>query len=247
MLRFLQLLCGFALSLFIVSSASASDDLALGKNLRVPVALVSYQSAHGVQLLAESRYKRAFLPLTQYFTTQMNQAYCGVASLTMVLNALDVQRPYSSTYAPYRIYTQSNIFTPKAVKLFNPTLISGHGLTLEQLSRFAAVFPVDSRFVHAFASNKAYTNFMAQAQHALSVRNQFIIVNYARKQLGQVGGGHFSPLAAYDQMSDRFLLLDVSRYKYPPVWVKSKQLWRAMVTQDTTSYKNRGYVIVKSG
>jgi hypothetical protein len=32
-----------------------------------------------------------------------------------------------------------------------------------------------------------------------------------------VGGGHWSPVVAYSPSDDRFLLTDVSRYKYPPV------------------------------
>ena len=46
-------------------------------------------------------------------------------------------------------------------------------------------------------------------------------MNYLRKAIGQERGGHISPLAAYDAKSDRFLILDVARYKYPPVWVKA--------------------------
>jgi Phytochelatin synthase len=36
------------------------------------------------------------------------------------------------------------------------------------------------------------------------------------RAIGQEQGGHISPLAAYDAETDRFLILDVSRYKYPP-------------------------------
>ncbi len=46
--------------------------------------------------------------------------------------------------------------------------------------------------------------------------------------LGQEGPGHISPLGAYDAESDRFLILDVSRYKAPAVWVSTGQLFRAM-------------------
>ncbi len=41
-----------------------------------------------------------------------------------------------------------------------------------------------------------------------------------------------------------FLILDVSRYKYPPVWVKASELWQAMVTVDSVSGKTRGFVLV---
>jgi hypothetical protein len=51
--------------------------------------------------------------------------------------------------------------------------------------------------------------------------------------MGQETGGHISPLAAYDSKSDRFLILDVARYKYPPVWVSASDLFVAMNTTDT--------------
>ncbi len=42
----------------------------------------------------------------------------------------------------------------------------------------------------------------------------------------------------------KILILDVSRYKYPPVWVKTEDLWKAMNTVDSTSGKTRGFVFV---
>ncbi len=63
--------------------------------------------------------------------------------------------------------------------------------------------------------------------------------------MGQERGGHISPLAAYHEETDRFLILDVARYKYPPVWVEAATLWEAMNTMDTTAGKTRGFVTVQ--
>jgi hypothetical protein len=71
-----------------------------------------------------------------------------------------------------------------------------------------------------------------------------VIVNYLRKTIGQERGGHISPIAAYNQRIDRFLILDVSRYKYPPVWVKAVDLWQAIKTIDSDAGKTRGFVLV---
>ena len=35
-------------------------------------------------------------------------------------------------------------------------------------------------------------------------------------------------MAAYDAKGDRFLILDVARYKYPPVWIGVADLFDAM-------------------
>ncbi|NES00445.1 MAG: glutathione gamma-glutamylcysteinyltransferase, partial [Symploca sp. SIO1B1] len=81
----------------------------------------------------------------------------------------------------------------------------------------------------------------------LQESNNFVLVNYLRKTIHQETGGHISPVAAYNKETDRFLILDVSRYKYPPVWVKAEELWQAIATIDSTSGKTRGFVLVSSG
>ena len=64
------------------------------------------------------------------------------------------------------------------------------------------------------------------------------------RRSGQQIGGHISPLGAYDEKKDRFLILDVARYKYPPVWVKASDLFDAMNTTDASNGgKTRGYVV----
>ncbi len=65
-----------------------------------------------------------------------------------------------------------------------------------------------------------------------------------RKAINQESGGHISPLAAYNEETDRFLILDVSRYKYPPIWVKAEELWQGMQTIDVASGKTRGFVLI---
>jgi hypothetical protein len=72
-------------------------------------------------------------------------------------------------------------------------------------------------------------------------------VNFLRKALGEERGGHISPLGAYDEKADRFLIFDVARYKYPPVWVKTSDLFDAMNTTDSSNdNKTRGYVLISS-
>jgi hypothetical protein len=45
-------------------------------------------------------------------------------------------------------------------------------------------------------------------------------------------------------LTTRFLILDVSRYKYQPIWVKAADLWQAMATVDKVSGKTRGFALV---
>lgn len=89
------------------------------------------------------------------------------------------------------------------------------------------------------------TNFVPKLKPTKARSGDYIIVNYQRSVLGQSKSGHISPLAAYHEQSDRFLIEDVASYKYPPVWVSTENLWKAMNTTDSISQKTRGYLVVR--
>ena len=76
----------------------------------------------------------------------------------------------------------------------------------------------------------------------LASGDDYVLVNYARRALGQEGGGHISPLGAYDALSDSFLIMDVNPNRAPWVWVAAEDLIAAMRTFDTV--ENRGYLLV---
>ena len=76
------------------------------------------------------------------------------------------------------------------------------------------------------AAVEGAAQFREAAKAALGARDRFVLINFSRETMsddGQ-GGGHFSPLAAYDEETDSFLVMDVARYKYPPFWVDADLL-----------------------
>ena len=72
----------------------------------------------------------------------------------------------------------------------------------------------------------------------------FLIVSYTRKVIGQTGTGHFSPIGAYDESSDHVLVLDTARFKYGPHWVPLQLLFDALLPEDSSTGKSRGYMIL---
>jgi hypothetical protein len=70
---------------------------------------VLLDSAEGLKRLEESDLRQSFVPLCMYFVTQETQTFCGVASSTMVLNALvpKDERPLVPEWKPYRLFAQS--------------------------------------------------------------------------------------------------------------------------------------------
>jgi len=75
-------------------------------------------------------------------------------------------------------------------------------------------------------------------------RGDYVGGNYWRQAVGQQGGGHISPLAAYDPESDSFLVLDVNPASAGWVWMPTTTLVKGMRTFNTV--ENRGYIHVES-
>jgi hypothetical protein len=217
---------------------------AQAQTLPLPERLIDLRSEAGEQLLQDSDAVEGFVPLSANFLTQKNQAYCGVASIVMVLNALQLPAPAVPEYDPYRTFTQDNVLDEKTDAILPREVLAKQGMTLDELGALLATHPLEVEVHHAADADLAA--FRDAARDHLARKGHFVIVNYLRKAIGQELGGHISPLAAYDAESDRFLILDVSRYKYPPVWVAASDLFDAMNTTDADNQnKTRGYVLIR--
>ena len=211
--------------------------------LSLSPSLISLNSSEGKSLLDSSQAKQDFSMLNGQFISQSNPAYCGIASMVMVLNSLKNTLPESSQHNLSQVLTQDNFFNNENTKkIVTPAIVSNQGITLNELARLLESYKTKVVLYHA--SNTSLEEFRKLAEEKLKQPNNFIIVNYLRKKIGQNTGGHISPLAAYNQLTDRFLIMDVSRYKYPPVWVKTAGLWKAMNTIDASSGKMRGFIFV---
>ncbi len=161
----------------------------------------------------------------------------------MVLNSLKIPAPEAPEYKPFQVFTQDNFFSnQKTQNVVNPEIVARQGMSLNQLGGLLASYNVQVNVYHA--GDTTMEEFRKLAAENLEQPGNFVIINYLRKEIGQERGGHISPLAAYNEVTDRFLIMDVSRYKYPPVWVKTADLWKAMDTVDSTSGKTRGFVFV---
>ena len=180
--------------------------------------------------------------LVPVFTEQKTQSYCSVASAVTVLNAMPIKKPVDPTYAPYAYFTQTNYFTPEVIKIISPQTVLSQGMTREEMVLTLTRQGVKAKSIAGDSINDAALRTLLQK--ALGDDGQFVLANYLRATLGQVGGGHWSVLAAYDAQTDSVLILDVAKYKYSPVWVKISTLQKAIDTLDTTSNESRGLVVV---
>ncbi len=225
---------------FVATIGSAAS---FAQTLPLPETLVAASSDNGEALLIDADAREAYFPLVNSFVTQQNQAFCGVASTVMILNAMELPAPAVPAFDPYRTFTQDNLLTPETEKIIPLELIKKQGITVDQLAGMIGTFPVTVKLSHA--ADSTVDKFRTEARAALATPGQFVIINYLRKAIGQEKGGHISPLAAFDAETDRFLILDVARYKYPPVWVKTADLFGAMNTTDKDNdNKTRGFIVI---
>jgi hypothetical protein len=204
--------------------------------------VVYWNSPAGKLLRARIPADADYWQLSPVFAVQQTQSYCSVASAITVLNAFPGKKPIDPVYAPYPYFTQRDFFTPAVNKIIDAKTVLAQGMTREQMAKTLQAQGVKTQSIAGDSLDNQQLRTLLQK--ALGDDGHFVLVNYLRAWLDQVGGGHWSVLAAYDAQSDRVLILDVAKYKYLPVWVRIDALHRAIDTIDHTSGKPRGLVIV---
>ena len=125
----------------------------------------------------------------------------------------------------------------QVVRQFRPGLLHLHTEIPESTyAALAALRPgVAPGGVVRTIHNSAYWDFWPQ------------LGRWCERRLGpsRVAAVSTAALAAFHAPSDRVLILDVARYRYPSVWVPVADLWKAIRTTDTTSGRSRGLVTIR--
>lgn len=199
--------------------------------------------ASGQTLIRESMYKQDFWGLVGTLETQNTQTLCSVASSVSVMNALPGDKPFDAVYYPYPRFTQNNFFTSSVSEVASMQHVLAQGMTLRQL--VGAIRSHGMRATEHYAANVDLAELRSRFKSQLQAGGDYIIVNYDRNSVGQDGAGHFSPVAAYHESTDRVLIMDVARYKYRPAWVPLHALLEGMKKEDASVDKSRGWVEVR--
>ncbi|RIX49731.1 MAG: phytochelatin synthase [Rhodocyclales bacterium GT-UBC] len=230
--------------------------------------LVPFASAEGLNRLTRTSSRDDFAPLANQFEAQATIAFCGPTSAAIVLNALRPQgneaprdrsrlRSEDARYLPPSLeltvprYTQESVIATgrktRAQVFGEPATINGKtvsdgGYQLRQLDQVLQAHALSTHLV--IADERVTDNDIRRDLiDNLNRPGDYVIVNYRRAAVGQSGGGHISPLAAYDATSDSVLVLDVNPSHYPWVWMPLSTLIRGMRTTDVS--ENRGYILVQ--
>ena len=229
------------LALMLMVAVAAGDNAGTPK---YAPSVVPLDSPEGYERLRSAAPCSMSALLLGRLATQITQTYCGVASLVTVFNAMDV-RPSPELFG-FTFWTQETFLeaTGTAGTAEEEFLLSTTGLGLSELTYLASKRAAATAF---FAGEHDLSSFRASVREALVEcgGEKALIVNYPRAPVTLSGGGHHSPLGAYHNASDSALILDVSRYKFPPMWVPLPLLHAAMATpKRATSPETRGWLFL---
>ncbi|MFO0618946.1 MAG: phytochelatin synthase family protein [Polyangiaceae bacterium] len=207
----------------------------------IPDGLIVFSSAEGKALFREALADgtmESFFALSEQFHTQAEPAFCALGSLVVALNALAID-PGRLWKGPWRWFDESLLDC--CVPL---DVVAARGVTLSELACLAECNGARAKLTRAAEGGvDAFREEIVRASRSAGER--VVIVGYHRGALGQTGTGHYSPIGGYHARTDRALLLDVARFKYPPHWVSVEQLFAAMATVDEATGKPRGWVTLE--
>ena len=179
-----------------------------------------------------------YFKLAQQLQTQAEPAYCGLGSLVCALNALRID-PARTWKGPWRWFSEELLTCCKSLQE-----ITRSGLTLDEVACLARCSGATVS-VHRppLEGIDAFREHVRDA--ATDSDGPVVIVNYSRSAVGQTGDGHFSPIGGYHAATDRVLVLDTARFKYPPHWLSLELLFDAMSEEDRDSQCARGWLTLQ--
>ncbi|KDO60419.1 hypothetical protein CISIN_1g011156mg [Citrus sinensis] len=200
---------------------------------------IEFASPEGKQLFTEALGEgtmEGFFKLISYYQTQSEPAYCGLATLAVILNALAID-PGRTWKGPWRWFDDTMLDCCKPL-----SKIKAEGITF---GKVACLAYCNGAKVEAFRTNESsIDDFRRHVISCASSEDCHVISSYHRGVFKQTGSGHFSPIGGYHARKDLVLILDVARFKYPPHWVPLALLWEAMDTIDKATGHPRGFMII---
>ncbi len=214
--------------------------------------------AEGVVSLSQSNeYFREkpsldFWVLNSYYVGQETDSACSLASVTMVMNAIQA---VLQTHNDAELITQEKLIEKVAnTDWKDATTSDGEGVALDELVEYVKLtlktYEIPSYQVSVVHVEDVSTASLLQLRQTLyenekNPRN-FIIANFDQGVFtGDDSYGHYAPVAAYDSKRKRVLILDPDRDWFEPYWVQDELFMKGLATRTAKKNIARGYIAVK--
>lgn len=209
----------------------------------LPNTCIDWSSKEGRDLFREALCLgglECYFPLAAQFSTQAEPAFCGLGTLAMVLNALNID-PGRVWKGPWRWYHEGMLDCCVPLQV-----VERRGISIDTFACLARCNGAAASVARTETEGEEGLDAFREAVINATSRQSgsFLIASYSRAVLGQTGDGHFSPIGGYHPEKDLVLVLDVARFKYPPHWVPLKMLYKAMQSVDPDTGRTRGYITV---
>jgi hypothetical protein len=232
------------------------------------VAVINWNSKEGVERFNRTEFKGDFFRLAHHYAPQPNPAACGQGAATIILGAI-----YELNNTPfpvveewpiaigdkkyplqYRLFNEGNFFTEATDKVLDRKAIYmkktkkdgtfGGGIDIDELQKMFKIHGVKSSLVYANKYNEEkIVEFRKLVKEVVNSDKKFLVLNYDHSYKSLMGG-HYSPVAAYDEKSDSILMLDVAAHRNPWIWINLADIYHAMNTKNYAGTNYRGYLII---
>ncbi|KAL6610821.1 Phytochelatin-domain-containing protein [Neocallimastix sp. 'constans'] len=149
---------------------------------RLPKQLINFGSKEGIELFKDTLskgYANNYFALAGNFTTQSDPSYCGLGTLCMVLNAVEVD-PCKRWKGIWRWWADDMLEC-----CYSLEYVRKHGIDFRDficLSRCNGLTVIPKR-----AENYTKQEFIQDVEEACQTYDKHIIISYSRKGLGQTG------------------------------------------------------------
>jgi len=198
----------------------------------------------------------AYFDLAGQYVTQARPEDCARSTLVMVLNALNLD-PGKVWIKPWRWYSEAvlSCLDPKPgmslhefgrTAMCNGTWVQTYHPQEEQ-QRNSQQTQVSGCGKHEHVSLVKFaseTTFRAALKASVRRSGLILVVNHSRPALDQTGDGHYSPVAGLDESTDKALVMDVARFKYPAFWVPVAKLYQSLQWLDPEISRMRGFLLL---
>lgn len=192
--------------------------------------------------------------LSPYYVPQHNPKACGVATTTMLLNAL---RADQTLTAADELFTHTKILS-LSKKLKSAVGTMGKGISLDDLKNEiealvtnqlkATKYKVETYRFSEMSESEALQKLENLLKENEASADNFIVANFLQSELtGDPEGavGHHAPIAAYDSKSKMVLIFDPDRTYYEPYWAPLSAFLKGLNSIDSGAKKSRGLIFVQ--
>lgn len=224
-----------ALSLFVAPTAVLAQE-ATAEAVE-PALMITLNSEEG-QALLDKESAVDYPALAENWVAQL-KSHCGAASAVVVQNSL----------LPGAGFTQDSLFTEETAHIITQDVVYRIGFTLEELTNMIATRSgLKTSMFHAGTEEGQhdYDAWIAALKKNRESADDHLIINFAVGWLRNRTntGGHFSPIADYNEEENMVLVLEINAER-EIFWVDAKELWDSMNQVDRVSGLVRGWIVVE--